>query len=198
MCSFWPRQVTSGILVSRPGIEPGLPAVTEPGPNHWTARKSPGLGLSCCQRLCSTTTRAPRRCATRLTDPCVGLGSGGRRHCPGPRLLPRHPLPHPAARRPRGSMGWWTGQRGKADKRKGLGRGAPRARRFHHLFQQRVGPGACATPPCTLTHSDQRGNPHQHLCRHGVYLTIVISIPSARSALLNGPSGVEGRSSKHH
>ena len=30
-----------GILVSRPGIEPGPPAVRAQSPNHWTAREFP-------------------------------------------------------------------------------------------------------------------------------------------------------------
>lgn len=53
--------------------------------------------------------------------------------------------------------------------------------------------GARAAPPLTLTHSDQRGNPHQPLRRHGVYLSIVISIPLERSVPLNEPAGVEVR-----
>ena len=31
-----------GILVPTPGIEPGLPAVRELSPSHWTARDVPG------------------------------------------------------------------------------------------------------------------------------------------------------------
>lgn len=88
-CSFWPRHVTSGILGPRPGIEPGLPAVTGPGPNHWTARKSPRPGLSRHQHLRSMTAWARSRCAALLTDPCIGPGAGGHLHCPGPRPLPR-------------------------------------------------------------------------------------------------------------
>lgn len=86
-------------------------------------------------------------------------------------------------------MGWWTGQHGQADERQGLGRGAPKAHRLHHLFYQR----ARAAPPLTLTHSGQRGSPPQHLRLHGVYLSVVISIPPERSVPLSEPSGAEGR-----
>ena len=37
----WPRHAACGILVSRPGIEPGPLAVKARSPNHWTARKFP-------------------------------------------------------------------------------------------------------------------------------------------------------------
>ena len=40
---FWPRCTACRILVPRPGIEPGPPAVEAPSPNHWTAREFPLL-----------------------------------------------------------------------------------------------------------------------------------------------------------
>ena len=36
---FWPHRVAYGLLVPRPGIEPGALAVRPPSPNHWTARE---------------------------------------------------------------------------------------------------------------------------------------------------------------
>ena len=39
--SFWPRSEACGILVPRPGIEPGPIALKAPSPNHWTAREFP-------------------------------------------------------------------------------------------------------------------------------------------------------------
>ena len=38
---IWPRHVAFGILVPRPGIEPGPSAVKVWSPNHWTAREVP-------------------------------------------------------------------------------------------------------------------------------------------------------------
>ena len=38
---FWPCSVACGILVPRPGIEPGPSAVKAQSPNHWTAREFP-------------------------------------------------------------------------------------------------------------------------------------------------------------
>ena len=35
----WPCHTACGIVVSRPGIEPGAPAVRTPSPNHWTTRE---------------------------------------------------------------------------------------------------------------------------------------------------------------
>ena len=40
---FWPCQAACGILVPRPGIEPGPSAVKAPCPNHWTTREFPVL-----------------------------------------------------------------------------------------------------------------------------------------------------------
>ena len=37
----WPHCAACGILVPRPGIEPGPPAVKAPRPNHWTSREVP-------------------------------------------------------------------------------------------------------------------------------------------------------------
>ena len=41
---FWPHCEACGILVPRPGIEPGPSpsAVKAPSPNHWTAMEFPG------------------------------------------------------------------------------------------------------------------------------------------------------------
>ena len=36
---FWLCHRACGILVPRPGIEPGATAVRAPSPNHWTARE---------------------------------------------------------------------------------------------------------------------------------------------------------------
>ena len=38
---FWPGQAACGILVLRPGIEPGPPEVKAQSSNHWTAREFP-------------------------------------------------------------------------------------------------------------------------------------------------------------
>ena len=38
---FWPCHVVCGILVPRPGIEPGPPALEAWSFNHWTAREVP-------------------------------------------------------------------------------------------------------------------------------------------------------------
>ena len=38
---FWPHCVARGILLPRPGIEPGPSAVKAQSPNHWTAREVP-------------------------------------------------------------------------------------------------------------------------------------------------------------
>ena len=38
---FWPHLTACGILVPRPGIEPGAMAVKAPNPNHWTTREVP-------------------------------------------------------------------------------------------------------------------------------------------------------------
>ena len=38
---FWPSHMACGILVPRPGIEPGLSAVKARSPNHWTTREFP-------------------------------------------------------------------------------------------------------------------------------------------------------------
>ena len=38
---FWLPCKACGILVPRPGIEPGPSAVKAPSPNHWTAREFP-------------------------------------------------------------------------------------------------------------------------------------------------------------
>ena len=40
---FWLFQVACRILVPQPGIEPGVPAVRVPSPNHWTAGEFPCL-----------------------------------------------------------------------------------------------------------------------------------------------------------
>ena len=40
---FWLHHAACGILVPRPGIEPGPPAVEAWSPNHWTAREFPKL-----------------------------------------------------------------------------------------------------------------------------------------------------------
>ena len=37
----WPRRMASGVLVPRPGIEPGPLVVKVLSPNHWTAREFP-------------------------------------------------------------------------------------------------------------------------------------------------------------
>ena len=42
---FWPYCATCRILVPRPEIEPGPPAVEVWSPNHWTAREFPTEGL---------------------------------------------------------------------------------------------------------------------------------------------------------
>ena len=47
---FWSRRTACGILVPRPGIEPGALAVRALSPNHWTARQLP-----CCFALMSVT-----------------------------------------------------------------------------------------------------------------------------------------------
>ena len=39
---FWARRATCGILIPRPGIEPGPLAMKEWSLNHWTAREFPG------------------------------------------------------------------------------------------------------------------------------------------------------------
>ena len=36
---LWWHPEVCGILVPRPGLEPGAPAVRVPSPNHWTARE---------------------------------------------------------------------------------------------------------------------------------------------------------------
>ena len=36
---FWPHPVACGVLVPRPGMEPGPPSVEAQSPNHWTARE---------------------------------------------------------------------------------------------------------------------------------------------------------------
>ena len=36
---FQPHHAACGILVPRPGIEPGAPALRVPSPNHWTTRE---------------------------------------------------------------------------------------------------------------------------------------------------------------
>ena len=41
--SFWLHCAACGILVPRPRIEPGPLAVRVWGPNHWIARKFPGI-----------------------------------------------------------------------------------------------------------------------------------------------------------
>ena len=41
--SFWLHNVARGILVPRPGIEPGSPEVEARSPNHWTACEVPIL-----------------------------------------------------------------------------------------------------------------------------------------------------------
>ena len=38
---FWLRCTACGLLVPRPGIEPGPLAVRAQSPNHWTAREFP-------------------------------------------------------------------------------------------------------------------------------------------------------------
>ena len=38
---FWPRLAACGILVPRPGIEPGSTAVKAQSPNHWITREFP-------------------------------------------------------------------------------------------------------------------------------------------------------------
>ena len=38
---FWPYHVAGGILVPKPGIEPGPTIVKMQNPNHWTAREFP-------------------------------------------------------------------------------------------------------------------------------------------------------------
>ena len=40
---FWPHHAPCGILVPRPGIEPGPTAVKAPRPNHWTTREFPHI-----------------------------------------------------------------------------------------------------------------------------------------------------------
>ena len=41
----WGGCVACRILVPRPGIEPGPPAVEAQGPNHWTTREYPILKI---------------------------------------------------------------------------------------------------------------------------------------------------------
>ena len=41
VCLFWPSSVACGILVPRPGTEPGPSAVRVWSPNHWTTREFP-------------------------------------------------------------------------------------------------------------------------------------------------------------
>ena len=38
---FWPRHTACGILVARPGIEPGPWSVKGQSPTHWTTREFP-------------------------------------------------------------------------------------------------------------------------------------------------------------
>ena len=40
---FWPHHVACGILVPRPGIEPGPSSVKAQNPNHWTTREFPSF-----------------------------------------------------------------------------------------------------------------------------------------------------------
>ena len=40
---FWLSHAACGILVPRPGIEPGVVAVKAPSPNHWTTREVPNF-----------------------------------------------------------------------------------------------------------------------------------------------------------
>ena len=40
---FWLCRKACGILVPRPGIEPGPSAVKARSPNHWTAREFPNI-----------------------------------------------------------------------------------------------------------------------------------------------------------
>ena len=54
---FWPPRVACGILVSRPGIEPGPPAMEGQSPNYWTTGEAPGCSTwwrpsVCFGRLC--------------------------------------------------------------------------------------------------------------------------------------------------
>ena len=39
---FWLCLAACGVLVPWPGVEPMLPAVEAPGPDHWTSREVPG------------------------------------------------------------------------------------------------------------------------------------------------------------
>ena len=63
---FWLYHATCGILVPRPGIEPGPPAVEAWSPNHWTAREVPGFFL--------------------LMEQCPQLGGWGAHRAPHPSL----------------------------------------------------------------------------------------------------------------
>ena len=40
---FWPYHVAGGILVPKPGVEPGPMTVKMQNPNHWTAREFPSV-----------------------------------------------------------------------------------------------------------------------------------------------------------
>ena len=49
--SFWPQGAACGILVPRPGIEPGHSSMRARSPNHWMAREFPGCSCSYCSIL---------------------------------------------------------------------------------------------------------------------------------------------------
>ena len=45
VCLFWPHCTARGILVPRPGVEPGSPVVEAWSPNHWTTREFPQITI---------------------------------------------------------------------------------------------------------------------------------------------------------